>query len=175
METEKIILREMERNDWLAVHEYASQHIVCKYQPWGPNTKADTKVFVDQVMKDSQHNPRTRFVYVVVLPDSHKVIGAGELNIRDIHHKTGEISYIIHPDYWSRGFGTGTAKKLIEIGFSTRRLHRIYATCDPRNIGSAKVLQKAGLTNEGRLREELLIRDGWRDSLLYSILEHEWI
>ena len=126
-------------------------------------------------MKDSQHNPRTRLVYVVVLPDSHKVIGAGELNIRDIHHKTGEISYIIHPDYWSRGFGTGTAKKLIEIGFSTRRLHRIYATCDPRNIGSAKVLQKAGLTNEGRLREELLIRDGWRDSLLYSILEHEWI
>lgn len=52
-------------------------------------------------------------------------------------------------------------------------MHRIYATCDPRNIGSSKVLEKVGMTREGRLREDLLIKDRWRDSLVYSILEHE--
>ena len=31
------------------------------------------------------------------------------------------------------------------------------------------------MTMEGRMREDLLVKDGWRDSLLYSILEHEWI
>jgi len=171
---EKILLREMERKDWQAVHEYASQHIVCKYQPWGPNTEAESAAFVDQVLIDAQHHSCTRFVYSVFLPDSLKVIGAGELNIRDIYHQTGEISYIIHPDYWGKGYGTELAKKLIEIGFSTKNLHRIYATCDPRNIASAKVLKKSGMTEEGRLREDMLIRDGWRDSLLFSILEHEW-
>lgn len=30
------------------------------------------------------------------------------------------------------------------------------------------------MTKEGRIRESLLIKDGWRDSLLYSILEQEW-
>jgi RimJ/RimL family protein N-acetyltransferase len=30
------------------------------------------------------------------------------------------------------------------------------------------------MTKEGRLRENLLLKEGWRDSLLYSILEHEW-
>jgi len=31
------------------------------------------------------------------------------------------------------------------------------------------------MTKEGRIREDLLLKDGWRDSLLYSILEQEWI
>ncbi len=44
----------------------------------------------------------------------------------------------------------------------------------PRNVASSKVLEKTGMTKEGRMREDLLIRDGWRDSFLYSILVHEW-
>ena len=30
------------------------------------------------------------------------------------------------------------------------------------------------MTKEGRIREDLLLKDGWRDSLLYSILAQEW-
>jgi RimJ/RimL family protein N-acetyltransferase len=50
----------------------------------------------------------------------------------------------------------------------------VYATCDPRNAGSARVLTKIGMTYEGRMRETVLIRDGWRDSDLYAILDREW-
>jgi [ribosomal protein S5]-alanine N-acetyltransferase len=30
------------------------------------------------------------------------------------------------------------------------------------------------MSYEGRMRETTLIRDGWRDSDLYSVLEGEW-
>jgi [ribosomal protein S5]-alanine N-acetyltransferase len=30
------------------------------------------------------------------------------------------------------------------------------------------------MTLEGRIRESILLKDGWRDSLLFSMLEHEW-
>lgn len=36
------------------------------------------------------------------------------------------------------------------------------------------MLEKNEMTKEGRIRESLLLKDGWRDSLLYSILEQEW-
>jgi len=36
------------------------------------------------------------------------------------------------------------------------------------------VLEKVGMAKEGRIRENFLFKDGWRDSLLYSILEQEW-
>jgi [ribosomal protein S5]-alanine N-acetyltransferase len=102
------------------------------------------------------------------------MIGAGELSIRDFSNKSGEIAYIVHPDYWGRGIATDVASLLIDLGFSKLKLHRIFATCDPRNIGSSNVLEKVGMTLEGRIRDDLLLRDGWRDSLLYSVLEFEW-
>jgi RimJ/RimL family protein N-acetyltransferase len=54
-------------------------------------------------------------------------------------------------------------------------LHRVMGTCDPRNLPSAAVLQKVGMTFEGRLRHTTEIRDGWRDSSVFSILADEWL
>ncbi len=156
------------------VHKYASQDKVCEYQPWGPNTVEDSKDFVKQVIKDASQEQRTRYVFAIVDKDMGSVVGAGELNIRDFINKNGEIGYIVNPNYWGKGLATDVANLLIDFGFSKLKLHRIYATCDPRNIGSSKVLEKVGMNKEGRMRENLLIRGGWRDSLLYSILESEW-
>lgn len=168
----KVILKEMNEKDWRDVHKYASLPIVCQYQPWGPNTEEETQDFVKQVLLDATEEERSRYVFSVIEQENGKMIGAGEMNIRDF--RVGEIAYIIHPDYWGKGIATEVAKLLLQFGFETLNLHRIYATCDPRNIGSSKVLQKIGLIQEGRIREDLLLKTGWRDSLLYSILEHEW-
>ena len=61
-----------------------------------------------------------------------------------------------------------------EFGFGELGLHRIFATCDPRNIGSRRVLEKAGMQCEGILREHKWQKGEWRDSCLYAMLEHEW-
>ncbi|MGN7313127.1 GNAT family N-acetyltransferase [Alkalicoccobacillus gibsonii] len=47
-------------------------------------------------------------------------------------------------------------------------------TSDPRNKGSERVMQKIGMVWEGRLREDLLLSEGWRDSLIYSILARDY-
>jgi ribosomal-protein-alanine N-acetyltransferase len=52
--------------------------------------------------------------------------------------------------------------------------YRIFATCFYENRASERVLQKCGMSLEGRLRENLLMRGEWRDSLVYAILDHEW-
>nr|WP_144924768.1 GNAT family protein [Paenibacillus bovis] len=168
----RLLLREFTESDWIDLHLYASQEIVCQFQPWGPNTESDSKDFVHQVIQDSAKEPRTRFALAIVYNES--MIGTGELNIRDETNKVGEVAYVVHPDFWGKGIATEVATLLIDFGFKQINLHRIFATCDPRNIGSSKVLEKVGMTKEGRIREDMLIRDGWRDSLLYSVLEHEW-
>ncbi|PFG05211.1 RimJ/RimL family protein N-acetyltransferase [Bacillus sp. es.034] len=172
LSNERLWLREFTMRDWIGVHTYASQEIVCQYQPWGPNTEKDSQDFVNQAIKDSRQKPRTRFIFAIIYDEM--VIGAGEFNIRDFTNKVGEIGYIVNPDYWGKGIATEVATLLIDFGFGELKLHRIYATCDPRNIGSSRVLEKVGMTKEGRLREGLLMKDGWRDSSLYSVLEHEW-
>jgi len=175
LRSERVILREMQEKDWIDVHKYASQEKVCQYQPWGPNSEEESEGFVKQVLVDAKKEPRSRFVFAIILKESGEMIGAGEFNIRDYTNRAGEIAYIVNPKFWGKGFATEVTKLLIAYGINDLNLHRIFATCDPRNIGSLRVLEKVGMIKEGRIREDLWIKDGWRDSLLYSILEQEWV
>lgn len=53
-------------------------------------------------------------------------------------------------------------------------LHRISSWCVADNVGSARVLEKAGLKLEGRLCENEYYKDRWWDTLLYGVLVEEW-
>ncbi|KLL10635.1 hypothetical protein FrCorBMG51_16775 [Protofrankia coriariae] len=44
----------------------------------------------------------------------------------------------------------------------------------PDNAASVAVVKRAGFSYEGRIRDHVHTNGVWRDSLLYSVLEHEW-
>ncbi|ANU09487.1 GNAT family N-acetyltransferase [Planococcus antarcticus DSM 14505] len=174
LETDRFFLREFEKTDWKAVHAYASREIVSKYQSWEPNTPQETQQYIDDVLQQQLRQPRTNFTFAVVWKETGKVIGAGELSAIDRTNQSGAIGYILHPNYWRQGIAAEVALLLLEFGFEENRLHRIWASCDPQNLGSQKILEKVGMIKEGLLRKNLRMKDGWRDSLLYSILGDEW-
>jgi [ribosomal protein S5]-alanine N-acetyltransferase len=165
-----VVLRALVADDWSAVHEWAGREDACRFQAWGPNTPEQSRAFVAASAHAWQSRPQSRFPYAVVL--GPRVVGMAELKLHSADH--GEISYSVHPEMWSRGMATAAARQLLRVGFVDRGLHRITGTCDPRNVGSGRVLAKIGMTYEGRMRETTMIRDGWRDSDLYSILAHEF-
>lgn len=169
---EKIQLREVKEEDWQSIHSYASIEEVCKYQPWGPNTEEESKAYVNDIIEDALVKPRTRYAYAIV--EEGSVIGVCELNIRDRTNERGEIAYILHPDRWGYGFASEAARTLLNFSFEELGLHKVSATCNPENNASKRVLAKLGMKKEGVLRDDLKMRDGWRDSLLFSILETEW-
>jgi RimJ/RimL family protein N-acetyltransferase len=166
----EIRLRPLEFEDWPAVHEWARLIDSCRYQAWGPNTEAETQAYVREAARLWHQRPQTSFPHAVIADG--EVTGVGDLHLRG--GEQGEIGYGIHPRAWGRGLATAVARELLRIAFEEHGLHRVYATCDPRNVASARVLVKIGMSHEGRMRENVLIRDGWRDSDLYAILAHEW-
>lgn len=168
--TDSIRLRPLTVDDWPAVHEWAVLPEVFRFQGWGPNTAEQTQAYVRLVADAWQERPQQRFGHAVLLAD--RVIGTADLYLRG--EGAGEIGYGLHPAFWGRGLGTETARQLLDLGFGKHRLHRIYGTCDPRNVASGRILATIGMTYEGRMRETMRIRDGWRDSDLYAILDREW-
>lgn len=171
---QRLVLRDLEMADWPAVHAYSARPEVARYQPWGPNTPDESRAFVEQVIAAAQAMPRIEYQLALTLTAGGRLIGTGALWIRSIDHGQGEIGYFLHPDHWGRGYATEAARLLLDFGFGTLDLHRIGAICDPRNVASARVLEKMGMTHEGRLRETMRLRDGWRDSAVYGILAQEW-
>jgi len=140
---------------------------------WGPNSVEDTREFIRKAIAFRSENPRTFFELAVTLRDTGQVIGAAGIRIKSTLNLSGDMGYTIHPAYWGKGLATEAAKGLIQFGFETLKMHKIWATCRPANLASARVLQKAGMSQEGHLRHEKKVRGEWVDSLQFSILEHD--
>ena len=83
------------------------------------------------------------------------------------------ICYELDPRYWGCGYATEAARALLAFGFKELGLHRIWARCIAENVAS-RVLEKISIRQEGRLREKEWMKGRWWDTLLYTILEHEW-
>ncbi len=65
---------------------------------------------------------------------------------------------------------TEVAQLVIRFGFDSLALHRIEAACLPRNVGSARVMEKSGMTYEGILRDYYRKGDHFEDIAMYAIL-----
>ncbi|OAH11313.1 GNAT family N-acetyltransferase [Streptomyces jeddahensis] len=63
---------------------------------------------------------------------------------------------------------------MIRFGFGELGLHRISAAIGPENHASIRVVEKLGFTREGILRDHVFTNSEWRNSVLYSLLKHEW-
>ncbi len=168
MSTPAVSLRPLRFEDWEAIHDWARLEEACRFQPWGPDTPEETRSFVQGAIAAWADG---RFVHAAEVDGLVK--GIAELRLGS--HLQGEIAYGVHPELWRRGIATIIARELLRIGFEELKLHRIWGTCDPRNVASGRVMHKLGMKHEGRMRQNLLIRDGWRDSDLYAILDQEWV
>lgn len=169
---ERIALRDFTMQDLDAVHVYASDREVSRYMTWGPNDRAATESFLRATLARAEASPRTVYE-VAVLAASGALVGGAHIAILDATHRRGEIGYVLRRDVWGQGLGTEIARLLCRFGFEKLHLHRIEATCDPQNIASRRVLEKAGMRPEGVRRDDFFVRGVWRDSLLLATLESD--
>ncbi|MGA0599939.1 GNAT family N-acetyltransferase [Caulobacter sp. KR2-114] len=174
LETERLILRDVREDDFDDVHEYATDLEVVRYMNWGPNTPEITRQVLDGWLKDQRRWPRP----VVNMAAHHKtdgrMIGAVRFAILDAESGTGDFGYSFNRAYWNQGLGAEAAGAVVRNAFETLGLRRMIATCDARNIGSWRVMEKLGMRREALFRQDAKAHDGWRDSYLYAILADEW-
>jgi [ribosomal protein S5]-alanine N-acetyltransferase len=79
-----------------------------------------------------------------------------------------EIGWYLLPAHWGRGYATDATAVLMVHGFDVRGSLRMFATCDPDNIGSRRVLEKAKMTCEGLLTEPVQTWRGPRPRLRFA-------
>lgn len=170
--TERLLLRAFHADDYDDVHAYASDMDTVRFMEWGPNTPQISRERLDFMLGEQAVWPRADISLAVELVEQRRVIGAARLALdgRD----GAELGYSYGSAYWRKGYGHEAAVALTAAGFETLGLHRVWATCDARNQGSIAILEKLGMRREGTLRKNQQVRDGWRDTHVYALLDEEW-
>jgi RimJ/RimL family protein N-acetyltransferase len=174
LETERLLIREFVTGDWQDVHEYAADPEVVTFLHWGPNTTyEETKSFVEGALEAQKECPRNLYDLAIVLQSQNKLIGGAGLRIIFEDVAQAELGYCFNKKFWGNGYAFEACKALIQYGFTNLGLHRIYATCDALNEGSAKVLARLGMRKEGHFLKDKKIKGRFRDTLLFAILAEE--
>lgn len=171
VETQRLIIRDFNMEDWVDVHKYASNHVVTEHMIWGPNSTAETQAYVEEQITKQQLSDRTDFEFAVILKETNILIGGCGIYIKE---NNAEIGYCFNPEWWGSGYATEASKAMLMFGFENFKVHRVFATCRPGNIGSANVLRRIGMKQEGHLREHMWHKGKFHDSYLFSILEDEY-
>lgn len=172
--TDRLLLREFVVADWTAVYAYQTHPSYLRFYHWEQRLPDEVQAFVQRFVDNQQAEPRIRFQLAVVLPGSQQLIGNCGIRLPEVEAYEAEIGYELDPAHWGKGYATEVAREMVAFGFNELGLHRITADCIAENHASAHVLQKIGLRQEGRLREKEWFKGRWWDTLLFSILRHEW-
>jgi RimJ/RimL family protein N-acetyltransferase len=172
--TKQLILREFVFEDWPTVLAYQRDSRYLQYYEWTDRAPEDAQRFVQMFLEQQQEQPRCKFQLAVVLKDSGQLIGNCGIRRQTAGAPEADIGYEIAPDYWGHGYATEAARAIVQLGFATLQLKRIWAWCIADNVASARVLEKIGLKLESRRFESEYFKDRWWDTLVYALEAQNW-
>jgi RimJ/RimL family protein N-acetyltransferase len=182
IETERLILRPIEAGDWRAIHRYASRSEVVRYLPHEPFTEGDASAFAlrwsEQAGLQEQARPQGDDwpeMLVAVRKVDGRLIGHLPFEVFNAKYRTREIGWVFDPEVHGQGYATEAAWALLDLAFSELGLHRVIATCDPRNESSYRVMEKLGMRREAHFVRDVQIHGEWCDEYFYAILAEEWV
>jgi ribosomal-protein-alanine N-acetyltransferase len=127
-----------------------------------PYTKDDARRWLDCVIG---LKPITNFAIAV---ENEAVGGIGFSIQADVAYRSAEIGYWLGEEVWCRGIATDALLAVTEHAFASYDLCRLYAHVFDWNHASARVLEKAGYTFEGRLIKSVTKDGKTIDQLMYA-------
>lgn len=175
VQTDRLLLRPFTDGDFAAMYAIQSNAEVATYLYWEPRSRNATRGVLNQkIWQVSLEREGDMLGLAVERRDTGQMIGQANLRLASEEYRQGELGYLLHPDHHKRGFGTEVATALLRLGFEGAGLHRVYGQCDARNVGSARVMERAGMRLEGHLRENEFVKNTWTDTLIYAMLAADW-
>lgn len=148
--------------------------------PWEPQRHKDfyTESWWQQHLDLSTQESARGYAHrmAIALRDASGPNVMGILNISNITRgvfQAASIGYSIDQEYTGQGYMTEAIQGAVRYCFIELGLHRVMANYIPTNIGSARVLEKAGFEKEGFAKQYLHINGEWRDHVLTAIINPE--
>jgi RimJ/RimL family protein N-acetyltransferase len=141
---------------------------VARYQSWSGFSEKDGREFLAWVA-DRRPGETGWFQFALERKTGGGFIGDVGLKILD-DPRLAQVGYTIAREHWNQGYATEAIRALLAHAIPEFGLHRIHASVDPRNLGSVRVLEKAGFVKEAHFRSAEWFKGEWCDDAIYALL-----
>lgn len=173
LETERLLLRRFRPEDAPVFSRYRSDPEVSRYQ-----TRAfdldEARYFIATQEILQPDTPGSWFQMAIERRDDGALIGDCGLRFPERYARQAEIGFSIAPENQGRGYAAEAVDRVLGYVFDDLDKHRVWASTDPQNAPSVKLLEKLGFRREAHHVKSLLIRGEWVDDLIFAMLQEEW-
>lgn len=137
IETERLLLRPLVREDAGDVFEWVGDPIVNTYMPYSLYQNiGQVGEWIGSLEDDDNE-------FAFCLKDIHKVIGSGSITF-DPPSKAYELGYNLNRAFWGKGYATEAAKAMIQWAYHTLQVRDFVARHANANAASGNVIKKCG-------------------------------
>lgn len=115
------------------------------------------------------------YLFAIIENAAQEHVGNVKVGPVNARHSFADVSYFIgERRAWGKGLGTEAVVLATRFGFERLGLHRLQAGLYESNLGSRRVLEKAGYSYEASLKKQLLIEGRWEDHVWFGALRDTW-
>ena len=172
-ETDRLILRRIEKKDLSDLHELCSDRNVTRWLLRSEHKSREyTRGFIEAVLRG--YKDLTYFEYAIVYKENMKVIGTCGFAVIDEENSSAELGYVVSPAYSGMGIATEASFVMLGIAFEELGLSRVYARYMIENKASGRVMEKLGMKFEGVARKSICVNGVYRDVGTCAILASEF-
>lgn len=135
-----------------------------------PYTEKDAQDFISLVRQDgSAVKSKT------VLCDG-KIAGVAGFQVKDAidRHHVAVCGYWLGKKYWGQGIGTKVLSLVLKDAFANQEIIRAEATAFSQNEVSVMVMQKNGMSFEGKMRDSIFKGGKTYDEGMFGITKKEY-
>ncbi len=175
--TTRLYIRDLREDDWQAMHELRTDHRVYRFNHFGPETEDATRTWVVETIKHNNRLPRLSHNCAIVLQATNQVIGWIGFGVPDETKAVQgniDFGYALLPAWWHHGYMTEALGALLAFVFTTTRAECIFGECNVGNIGSARVMEKAGMRRVAHYQNQDETAPDKLESYRYEIERSMW-
>lgn len=147
--TARLRLRTAALEDADAIHAgWAQDAEVARYLTWRPHDDiALTRAFLIDAATAMERGRRR--LWTIETLDPLRIIGQIDAHLEPCRANLG---WVLARAYWGQGYMSEAAGAVTQALLAQPSIFRVWAVCDVQNPASARVMENAGMTYEGRLR-----------------------
>lgn len=172
--TPRLALRDLEPSDGPRIFSYHRRPEVARFQSWGTDSVDSIQTYIRGLAAIEPGTPGKWYQVGIFLLDGGKLIGDTGFHVLEHDPEQAEIGITLAPDFQGQGYASEALKALLSYIFTTQGKHRVFASVDPRNASSMKLLERIGMRKEAHFVRGLWFRGEWVDDVVFALLGEEW-
>lgn len=174
IQTKRLELRHLKKEDLTDFLAYRSLEEVCRYQGFEPFDEGAAATFLAENETKKWGVAGQWIQYAIVLKASQKLIGDFAIQLDEHDIRIAQIGITLSPDFQGKGFAKECMQALVHFLFTETNTRRIQEIVDAENAASIRLLESTGFRKEGHFIENIFFKGKWGSEMQYALLKKEW-